>query len=135
MKLTGRYWLRQASIGLVMGLVLGLLGHFNAAQFRVMPQVTWGDVYLIICWLGFPFAKWILLEDHRAVTAPTFHRKRHRAAEQTSSVYERHQPVRRVQAAPRAPLKVYWLVLIDIFLALGSPLVLVGFVSYLIRHN
>lgn len=140
MKLTRHYWIRQAGIGLLVVGVLALLGHFNYAQFRLTPGFSLADWYFLASWLCFPFAKWAILEDNRQVSAPTVpHRKkrRERAAEQTASVYEKahKRATNRAQAAPKTPLKWYWLIGVDILLAFVAPLIFAGFITYSLRHN
>lgn len=139
MKLSGTYWLRQAGIGLIVILIVATLGHLNYTQWRLMPGITGADWYFLVCWLCFPFAKWVVLEDRREVKASTIRRrKKSRAADQTASVYEKMaRPARepRLEAAPKTPLKWYWRVLIDLVLAFVGPLILGGFVTYSLRHN
>ncbi|MCH5464040.1 hypothetical protein [Levilactobacillus tujiorum] len=139
MKLSGTYWLRQAGIGLIVILIVATLGHLNYTQWRLMPGITGADWYFLVCWLCFPFAKWVVLEDRREVKAPTIRRrKKSWAADQTASVYEKMaRPARepRLEAAPKTPLKWYWRVLIDLALAFVGPLILGGFVTYSLRHN
>lgn len=139
MKLSVSYWLHQAVIGLGFVFVIALLGHLNYAQWRLMPGITGADWYFLISWLCFPFAKWVILEDKRDVQAPTIRRrKKRRAADATSSVYERmNRPQRepRLEAAPKAPLKWYWRVLLDVVFAFLGPLLLGGYVTYSLRHN
>jgi len=138
MKLTIQYWAKQAAIGLLVTGVIALLGHLNYAQFRLVPGMTVADWYFVACWLCFPFAKWSILEDNRQVEAPTVHRrKKHRAADDTASVYERMQQPKteHVKAAPKTALKWYWLLGIDIMLGFLAPVILGGFITYSLRHN
>ena len=137
MRLTFKYWAREAGIGLLFTAVIALLGHFNYTQLRLMPGMTVADWYFVANWLCFPFAKWAILEDHRQVDAPTIHRRRkHRAADDTASVYEKaHQRSTKLQAAPKTALAWYWRLAVDLLLAFIAPVVLGGFLTYLLRHN
>lgn len=138
MKLTLQYWAKQAGLGLVVTGLIALLGHLNYAQFRLVGGMTVADWYFVACWLCFPFAKWVLLEDNRQVSAPTVHRrKKRRAADATASVYERadRRATEHVKAAPKTPLKWYWLLGVDILLGFLAPVILGGFVTYSLKHN
>jgi hypothetical protein len=142
MKLSVQYWVKQTGIGLIFTLIFMLLGHLNYAQWRLIPGMSIADWYFLVCLLCFALAKWVILEDNRDVKAPTIRRRRKRglkkASDDTASVYEKMgKPARtpRLQAAPKTTLKWYWLVLLDIVLAFTSPLILGGFITYLLRHN
>ena len=141
MKEFGRFWLKQAGIGLVFVLVIAVLGHFNYAKGQLIGGITGADWYFLLSWICFPFAKWVVLMDDRDLQAPIFRRRRRRrrqAADETASVYEKMaKPERapRLEAAPKSKQAWYWRLLIDIALAFMAPIILGGFVTYSLKHN
>ncbi|ARQ93079.1 hypothetical protein [Levilactobacillus brevis] len=140
MKITWQYWLKQAGIGLVVVLVIAGLGHLNYTQWRLLPGWTMADWWFALCWLCFPLAKWVILEDNRDLQAPTIRRRTRaqRAADKTASIYEKMTPKAReprLAAAPKTALAWYWRGVIDVVLIFVGPLILGGFLTYSLRHN
>ncbi|MFC6206515.1 hypothetical protein [Levilactobacillus tongjiangensis] len=132
MHFSGRYWVQQASCGLVVIGFLLLLGHWDYATGQLLTHFSVLDGYLMASWVCFPWAKWVVLEDTRHVQAPIIHRHQR---EQPVSVYEKMQQPRGPVAASKQTLRWYWRGLLDFLLAILAPVILGGFIAYLVGHN